>query len=258
MTSSPITVVKRIHRCMGTVASLHVHDAADPSVVHEAIDATFAELDRIEAVFSTFRADSEISRINRGELHVLDAGSEVIDVLDACTWLEHDSGGAFDIRRPDDPARIDPAGFVKGWAAERAAARLDEAGLAHWYLSVGGDLQARGAMPGGEAWRVGLADPNRPGELAGVLEVIDSAVATSGTAERGEHLWDGRSGDRARGWASLTVVGPHLTWADAFATAAFAMGAAGVDWVARHDGYTAIAIGLDGRVVTSGPLHRAA
>jgi len=236
---------------MGTVASVHVHDAADPSVVEGAVDAMWTELDRLEGVFSTYRDSSEISRINRGELHLLDASPEVIEVVDACTWLEHASDGAFRARRPGDTV-LDPAGFVKGWAAELAAQCLDRAGLQQWYLSVGGDIQTRGTSADRSPWRIAIADPNAddPRRIRAFVEVSGDAVATSGTAARGRHLWDGRTGKPSRALASMTVVGPHLTWADAFATAAFVMGLDGLDWVARFDGYRAMAIAHDGELIS--------
>jgi len=245
--------VVRTHPVMGTVASVHVHDRVDERVVDAAVTATWAELDRLEAVFSTFRPTSEISRINGGELHLLDAGAEVLEVVDACTWLEHASGGAFRARRPGDTV-LDPAGFVKGWATELAARHLHLAGLQHWYLSVGGDIQTRGTAGDGSPWRVGISDPNSsdPRVVRAIVEVAGDAVATSGTAARGRHIWDGRTGRAADELASMTVVGPHLTWADAFATAAFVMGPEGVDWVSRFDGYRALAITTAGALV-----HRA-
>jgi thiamine biosynthesis lipoprotein len=233
---------------MGTVASLHVQGEVTPALVDEAAGAAFAELDRLEAVFSTFRPASAVSRINRGELHPLDAGDEVLEVLDACTWLEHASGGAFRSRRPGDGS-LDPAGFVKGWAAERAAQHL--AGLAHWYLSLGGDLVAHGTQADGSPWRVAVADPLHPNEIVAAVDVVDAAVATSGTAERGTHVWDGRTMAPAAGLASMTVVGPSLAWADAFATAAFAMGAAGLSWLAGLADHHGLAVTTDGRVLTT-------
>jgi thiamine biosynthesis lipoprotein len=240
----------RTHAVMGTVASVHVHDDAKPSVIDVAVDALWLELDRLEALFSTFRESSAISRVNRGELHLLDAGAEVIEVVDACTWLEHVSGGAFRARRPGDTL-VDPAGFVKGWAAELAAQCLDRAGLRHWYLSVGGDIQTRGTSGDGASWRVAIADPNSDDARAirAIVEVRGGAVATSGTAARGRHLWDGRTGRPSDALSSMTVVGPHLTWADAFATAAFVMGLEGIDWVANFDGYRALAITSAGELV---------
>lgn len=259
MTSMRGVTVVRTHAVMGTVASVHVHDRVDPAAIDRAVAATWGELDRLEDMFSTFRAGSEISRINRGDLHLLDASPEVLEVLDACTWLEHASSGAFRARRPGE-AMIDPAGFVKGWATELAAKHLHVAGLENWYLSVGGDIQTRGHAVDGSPWRVGIADPNSddPRAIRALVEVSGDAVATSGTAARGRHIWDGRTGDPAGELASMTVVGPHLTWADAFATAAFVMGVDGVEWVGAFDGYRALAITTGGELVHVGEAWAAA
>lgn len=243
--------VVRTHVVMGSVASVHVHDDARPTFVDEVIATVFAELDRLEAMFSTFRADSEISRITSGKLHHLDASREVIDVMDACVFMEAVSAGAFSCRRGD--GTLDPAGFVKGWAVERATRFFVEAGLRHWYLSLGGDMQM-GEPPvdsdGPVGWKVAIADPNRAGAVATALLVQRGAVATSGTAERGRHIIDPRTGEASDHWASFTVCGPSLTWADAYATAAFVMGAGGLEWVHRFDGYTALGIRPDGSIVT--------
>jgi thiamine biosynthesis lipoprotein len=247
--------VRRHVSVMGTVASIHVHGAEHDRAVG-AIEATLADLARFEAMFSTFRADSEISRISAGTLDLLGASPEVIDVLDACTFLEHVSDGAFSARRPEQPAVLDPAGFVKGWAAERAARHLDQAMLSSWYLSVGGDLFARGRNGAGLLWRIGIADPHGAGDVAALLDVENLAVATSGTSQRGSHLWDGRSGARVAPLASMTVVGPSLTWADAFATAAFAMGVDGLAWVEQFAGYGALAVHHDGELSAT-PVARA-
>ena len=250
MLTLPAPTVIRTHPVMGTMASVHVHDRVDASEIDRAVGAMWLELDRLEDLFSTFRSTSAISRINSGDLHLLDAGPEVIEVLDACTWLEHASDGAFRARRPGGTT-IDPAGFVKGWATELAAQRLDNAGLRQWYLSVGGDIQTRGTAGDGAPWRVAIADPinEDPRAIRAIVEVAGDAVATSGTAARGHHLWDGRTDQPAQDLASMTVVGPHLTWADAFATAAFVMGLDGIEWVTRFAGYRALAITADGEVV---------
>jgi FAD:protein FMN transferase len=242
---------------MGTMASIHVHDEVAPARADAAIDAVFAELERLEEMFSTFRATSIVSRVNRGELSLVDCPPEVIEVMDACTWLEHVSDGAFSARRPDRVGELDPAGFVKGWATEKASARLVDAGLEHWYVSVGGDLVVHGRPLPEERWQVAIADPLHPGDVIARLEIVSGAVATSGTAARGEHVWDGRSGHAANELAAITVVGPVLAWADAFATAAFAQGERGVTWVEQFDGYGAIAVHRDGTVVASNGIdHR--
>jgi thiamine biosynthesis lipoprotein len=121
-----------------------------------------------------------------------------------------------------------------------AAAALSAAGLRNWCVNVGGDLVACGSPDGGRPWRAAVRDPTDPLGVALVINVVDGAVATSATYERGAHLWSRRpSVDPV---SSLTVVGPKLAWADAFATAAFVMGREGVMWVGAHDGYEALAI----------------
>lgn len=229
---------KLTSKVMGTFASLHVDDVVDERVIEAAWHEALGLLVDIEQRFSTFRVDSEVSRINRGEMHLLDASGDVVEVLDACTWLEHESNGAFRARRPD--GSLDPAGFVKGWAAERAGRILAAHGLSSWYLNVGGDIQTCGLQATGEQWRIGVVDPADRTVVAAWFDIPENyAVATSGTGARGEHLWDGRDGSWVKRLASVTVVGPHLMWADAFATAAFAMGDDGVAWVNRYPDYTA-------------------
>lgn len=241
-----MTALQAAHRAafpvMGTTASIHVDDDVTPSRFDGFVSDVRAELDRLELMFSIFRPDSEISRINDGRLHHLDASPEVIEVLDACAWLENASGGAFSVRRSPGETRIDPSGFVKGWAAERAARLIASAGIEHWYLGIGGDFVTRGGMRNGEPWRIGIADPRDPGMLVGTVELFDGAVATSGTAERGSHLWDPRTGTAAGHFLSVTVTGPSLTWADAYATTAFVMGEPGLGWVAQFPGYSALPV----------------
>ena len=226
---------------MGTTASLHVNDDVSPTQFAAVAAALQAELERLEQIFSVYRPTSEISRINTGELHLLDASPEVIDVMDACTWLEQVSNGAFRIRpRADDPT-IDPSGFVKGWAAERASRLVLDAGLEHWYLGVGGDYVLHGGFDAATPWVIGVAHPFIADTFAGDVTLMSGGIATSGTAERGEHIWRAAD-DGARGFASVTVVGPSLTWADAFATTVFAMGESGLDWIGQFTEYQVLVV----------------
>ena len=151
---------------------------------------------------------------------------------------------------------------MKGWAVERAAAILSAAGSANHLVNGGGDVQCVGGLPGTTPapWRVGIADPFTRGRLAVVVEAVDCGVATSGTAERGAHIANPRTGGPAEGLASITVTGPSLALADACATAAFAMGPdLARDWAESLDGYEAYAItGTGGTWQTSGFAARIA
>jgi thiamine biosynthesis lipoprotein len=143
---------------------------------------------------------------------------------------------------------LDPTGFVKGWAAERASQALLDAGFTRWCLNVGGDAIVHADPATDPAWRVGLVDPFDRTVVRATIDLHCGALATSGTAERGLHLVDERTGTPATEWVSFTVMGPSLTWADAFATTACALGAAGPAWVCQFEGYEVIAIRPDGRI----------
>lgn len=257
--SRPLTTstesVHAAHRAafpvMGTTASIHVNDPIDEGEFASFVLRSRTELERLESLFSVFRPDSEISRINGGALHHLDASREVMDVLDSCSWLEHASDGAFSIRASKDDARINPSGFVKGWAGERAARLLHDQGLAHVYVGIGGDYMAFGGFDAAEPWHIGIVDPQDPDRLVGTVDIIDGAVATSGTAERGRHIWDPRTGEPADTFLSVSVTGPSLMWADAFATTVFVMGDSGLEWIEQFPGY-------DVMVVRPGPAPSSA
>ena len=155
----------------------------------------------------------------------------------------------FDVRAHRADGRLDPSGFVKGWAVEAAAGILDAAGARNYCLNAGGDVIARGEPEPGSPWRIGIRHPEIPDRVATILEARDLAVATSGGYERGDHIGDPHTGRPALGLLSVTVVGPHLAEADAYATAAFAMGEAGLSWIATLPGYAGCMITAGRRLV---------
>lgn len=234
--------LRHVERTMGTVFSFDIRDARTPAIqtaVHDAV----AWLHRVDEVFSTYRPDSAVSRLSRGEIGLDDCPAEVPEVLDLCEQAGVVTRGWFSAT-PD--GTLDPSGLVKGWAVERAGRLLQAAGAHHTCVNGGGDLQLSGEAAPGIPWRIGIAHPLRPGELCAVVTGRDLAVATSGTAERGRHILDPHTGAPAAGPASVTVVGPGLSLTDAYATAAFAMGASARDWLEKLDGYEGLAVTGDG------------
>jgi FAD:protein FMN transferase len=233
--------LRHAEHVMGTVVSFDVplsarHDGS--------LEAATGWLHWVDRVFSPYRPDSDVSRLAAGEVTVDACAPEVAEVLAACARLAEESGGYF---TAFPGGRLDPCGYVKGWATERAASLLSKAGSASHLVNAGGDVQCAGSRAAGEPWRVGIADPFRPGGLALVVAATDGAVATSGVAERGTHILDPHTGRPATGLASLTVVGPSLALADAYATAAFAMGPfLARDWTRSLESYEAFAIASDG------------
>ena len=241
---------RAVAEIMGTVISIAAPADTDPEVFDAAAQAAFADLRRADEVFSPFKPDSPISRLRDGRLELADLvthrhGTEIKHVLAVCAALKQRSHGAFNAWAVGDPPVFDPCGAVKGWAAERASAVLAEHGVLAHALGAGGDVRLRGET----AWRIGIADPHRPGELIAVAGIADGAIATSGTAERGAHVWDPLRGRPAATLAQVTVIGPSLTWADGYATAAIALGADARGWLtdlARRTGYEALVVEPDG------------
>ncbi|MEV4557446.1 FAD:protein FMN transferase [Kitasatospora sp. NPDC049285] len=231
---------------MGTVFSFTVRDPGPATA--DALRRIVARLHHIDEVFSPYRPDSAISRLGRGELSLTECDPEVAEVLAQCDALAAETDGYFTAH---PGGRLDPSGWVKGWAIEEASRALRAAGSTHHCVSGGGDVQTAGGP-----WRIGIADPHRPGTVLCVLTGHDLAVATSGTAERGAHIHDPHTGRPTTGYASLTLVGRHLARTDAHTTAAFAMGSpAGLTW-AHHHALAALAVHPDGtREQTPGLAH---
>jgi FAD:protein FMN transferase len=245
--------IRRVEHVMGMPI---VVDVRDESVGDGVLDSMFDWLRWVDATFSTYKDDSEISRLNRGELALAHAHREVLRVLDRCEQLRVETGGYFDVRAAS-PDLVDPSGLVKGWAVDRAAAMLDEAGLRNYAVNAAGDMRLRGRAVPESFWRVGIQHPLEPDKVAKVIDTTDLAVATSGDYARGRHVFDPHTHRPPSGILSVTITGPDLATADAFATAAFAMGAdRATHWTARLQGYEAMTILADGRVLSTPGFDR--
>jgi thiamine biosynthesis lipoprotein len=243
-----ITVARqvRVEHVMGTTVSI---DVREPSVPERVLDDVIGWFHDVDRRFSPFRADSEVSRVGDGRLAFEDASPDVRAMFTLADQLQARTGGYFDPRGFHPDGRPDPTGVVKGWAVDEAVARLRLAGADNVEVVAGGDLVATGEPERGRPWRIGIRHPDDPSAVAAVLAVRDLAVATSGLYERGGHIVDPHTGRVPTGLRSMTVVGPSLTLADGYATAAFAMGEAGLAWVAGLPGFGALAITARDRVV---------
>ncbi len=209
-----------------------------------------AELREVDRVFSTYRHDSCVSRLDRGELSISECPAQVAEVLALGEATRVASGGAFDVRRPGPDGRtvLDPSGVVKGWAVDRAVAPLLMLPDTDVCLSAGGDMFCHVAGPASPDWRIGIEHPHDPSRLVAVLPVRDGGVATSGFAHRGAHVVDARTGRAPTGVASVTVVAEDLTSADLDATAALALGPDAVAWLTAR-GRTGLVVRADGVAV---------
>lgn len=238
---------------MGTMISLYLPDGGAGS---SAADAVFDWFHEVDERFSPYKPESEVSRVIAGDIPLAQVSADLAEVVEIADAVEVLSGGAFDIRgfRPD--GRPDPTGVVKGWSVDRAGAILTAAGVDRFFISAGGDVLVRGGQEWGVPWKIGVAHPFAPDAVALVLRANDLAVATSGTTERGHHIMDPHSGQAADELLTVTVTGPDLARADAYATAAFVMGREGLRWIEALPGYDAAGITHDARLVSTRGLDR--
>jgi thiamine biosynthesis lipoprotein len=242
--------VRRTTPVMGTVATVEI---ADPVPFAERlVEAVFDWLREVDARFSTYRPDSEVNRLDRGEILPEECSADLRHVLERCTELWQESGGYFDTYAT---GRFDPSGYVKGWSVQRASELLSASGAANHLVDVGGDIQTRGRPAPDSVWEIGIRHPMDTSKVCWVLAGTDLAVATSGTYERGYHVVNPLTGTLAKALCSVTVVGRDLGTTDGYATAALAMGPPGaLTWLAGLDGYTCGVVTADGEAFASDRL----
>jgi thiamine biosynthesis lipoprotein len=222
--------MKQTRLLMGMPITVEVVDAGEASAVAAEIARAFASFAEVDERFSTYKASSEVSRLNRGELATAEMSDDLRTILALAEQTKRETGGYFDVWRD---GVCDPSGIVKGWAIQRAANLLAGAGWRNYYVDAGGDIQVAGTKDG-RPWRVGIRNPFNRSENVKILEISDRGVATSGTAIRGHHIYDPHKPDRPiEEIVSTTVIGPNVYEADRFATAAFAMGRRGIHFIER-------------------------
>lgn len=255
----------RTFQCMGTVISLALPTAtvgaADGGQVLEgaaaAVERVFAGLD---AMFSLYRPDSEASRMARGEITLRDASAAFRARFEDATGWRLLTEGFFTPERPDGV--LDLSGIIKGYAIDQAATALESVGVEDWCLNAGGDVLVSGSpAPGtGSPWLAGIVDPQDRGALLSGFPLGDAgrfaALATSGSAERGDHIWKagvGRTEFRRSEFRQVSVAARDIVTADVLATAVVAGGRRMLDWATDSWDVEVLAVLGNGELIaTSG------
>lgn len=213
-----------VEHLMGMPISLHVKASdVDRDDIEAAARNAFAMLDRVNDIFSLWRDDSELARLQAGDVLAGECHPWQAEVMELALEAEEATEGRFSAWF-GERAAYDPTGLVKGWAVDKAADFLRVVPGISFCLSAGGDLVVGAGphLPGGApAWLIGIQDPYAADGYAATVEVARGAVATSGSAARGAHVIDPRTGSPISRPGSATVVGPDLVWADIWATAAY-------------------------------------
>ena len=224
-----------VEQVMGMPISVHVRGEVDTPEVGTGVRQVWSMLRRVDEVFSTWRADSQLMMLRRAELSPQHAHPWLAEVEVLCADATDRTAGLFSATAAARHA-YDPTGLVKGWAVERAARLL--AGVPHisFCINAGGDLVAgRGQWAEPSTWQVGIENPRVGGAVAATVPLTEGGLATSGNAARGAHILDPRDGNVVNRDGSATVWGPSLMWADVWATALFVDPDAGRTRLARVD-----------------------
>jgi FAD:protein FMN transferase len=219
-----------------------------------AIKKVFDYFNYVDKTFSTYKKESEISKINRNEIKESNYSKDMKMVLALSEKTRLETNGYFNIVTPEN--LYDPSGLVKGWSINNAINILSKLGYKNFYIDAGGDIETRGKNEKGEAWSVGIRHPfsSDKSQIVKTVFITDSGLATSGTYIRGQHIYNPHAGRiPLLDIVSLTVIGPNVYEADRFATAAFAMGNKGINFIEKMGGFEGYSIDADGIAIeTSG------
>jgi thiamine biosynthesis lipoprotein len=227
---------------MGMPVTVEVVGETDGTMV----DAVFSYFEGVDRRFSTYKSDSEITAINRARLARAECSSEMGEVFALAEHTKRQTDGFFDIRKTD--GTLNPSGIVKGWAIRNAAGIIADTGARDFFIDAGGDIQSSGVNALGKEWSVGIRNPFNAAQVIKVIHPRGRGIATSGNYVRGQHIYNPHAPDRPiADIISLTVIGPDVLEADRFATAAFAMGKAGIHFIERMPGLEGYVVDRAGR-----------
>ena len=205
-------------------------EIVDNIVTKKEFGKIFSYFEAIDCRFSTYKKESEISLINKCLVKEKDFSCEMKEIFSLAEETKELTFGYFDIVTP--LGKYDPSGIVKGWAVYKASRILEEDGYKNFYIDAGGDIQTSGKNSNGKKWKIGIRNPFNTEEIVKTVELSGEGVATSGLYIRGDHIYNPNNKNYSiENFASLTVIGPNVYEADRFATASFAMGVGGIDFI---------------------------
>jgi len=220
-------------------------EVADKNADEGIFNKIFSYFQKIDERFSTYKENSEISKINRRELPEKEWSLEMKEIFELAEKTKKETDGFFDIRRPN--GKYDPSGIVKGWAIWQAANILKKKGYKNFYVEAGGDIEVCGKNDKEKPWQIGIRNPFKTNEIVKKLSIENKGIATSGTYARGEHIYNPKNPSEAiESIVSLTVIGPNIYEADRFATACFAMGKDGIYFLEKLQGFEGYMIDRNG------------
>jgi len=223
-------MMKQTQHIMGMPITIMVND---DDVNPSQLDEVFDFFHYVDDTYSPFKETSVVSAINNGDMLPADYSRELRDILALAEATTEETGGYFALWHK---GTFDPSGIVKGWAIQEAAAMLSQL-ASNYYVEAGGDIQVNGDGPSGDGWEIGVRNPFDRIENVAIVTLHNAAIATSGTAIRGQHIYNPFDSTPLTEIVSMSVVAPRIVDADRMATAAFAMGRKGIHFLEGRDTY---------------------
>lgn len=226
--------MKKNRTIMGMPVTIEI---VDSNATQEIFEEVFNYLISIDEQFSPYKKTSEISLYNEGKISKKELSIDMKKVLELSEKTKNDTNGFFDITYN---GKINPSGLVKGWAIYNASLILRKNGFKNFYVEIAGDIEIAGFNSENKKWSIGIRNPFNKKENVKILYLSNVGIATSGTYERGYHIYNPKEKKQVDEIASLTVIGPNIYEADRFATACFAMGEKGIYFIenlSNFEGY---------------------
>jgi thiamine biosynthesis lipoprotein len=238
--------MRRVETVMGMPISIDIPYVDDVS--H--FTAAFGCLRMVDEQFSTYKPESELSQYRSGRKLIGERRSPLMEeVMQACAAYELQTDGYFSAYYD---GTFDPTGYVKGWAIEKVSQILQARGLKTYLINAAGDVCA--ASHTDKRWSIGIQHPILRSEMIGIVTLANGAVATSGTYERGSHIFNPHTKQPTNELVSASVRGSSIVMADVFATACIAMGSVkALGFLENQEGYEALLVDREGSIsMTSG------
>ncbi len=219
-----------------------VDNWADEKIFNKAFDY----FDYVDKKFSPFKPDSELSKINRGEIPESEYSDDMKEILKLAEETKNQTNQYFEAI--DNDGKLNPSGIVKGWAIFQVSKILLKEGLKNFFVDAGGDIQVEGKNYSGNKWKIGLKNPFEQEKIVKVVYLNPGqGIATSGTYIRGDHIYNPKNRqEKISEIVSLSVIGPNVYEADRYATAIFAMGKEGIEFLEKIEGMESYMIDKNG------------
>ncbi|HZP55888.1 MAG TPA: FAD:protein FMN transferase [Candidatus Saccharimonadales bacterium] len=225
--------MRQVAQIMGMPISIDIPSCSDDKI----FETIFKWFKQVDERFSPFKKNSELSKYNRGEFSGSELSSDMRDIIESCNRWKEITGGYFSAWYNQE---FDPSGYVKGWSIKKAGNLINGLGFKTYCIGAGGDIMA--CSDGQKEWTIGIQDPGDVKKILKRLSIKNSAVATSGTYERGKHIINPKTCKPADEFMSVSIIGPDIITADVLSTTLFAMGNKGIEFVSKFADYDAVFI----------------